>query len=259
MKLSVFASGSTGNCCLVRGGGSCVLIDAGISAKRIRGSLARAGLLPSDLSGILITHEHSDHIRGLEVLLKKDPVPVLAPGIVADGLRHAVPRAEAFIRVIEPERSFSLGGLAVTAFPTPHDTLQSVGYRLEAADGRFALATDTGCVTEPMLRYLSETDIALIEANHDTDMLRSGPYPPALQARILSDRGHLSNAECTWLAAVLADRGVRHIVLGHLSKENNTPELALRTVRRGTEGTGAAVSVAPELGFLEVECVPCCV
>lgn len=257
MKLTVFASGSTGNCSLVQGGGVSVLIDAGISASRIRQGLARAGLLLSDLAGIFITHEHSDHIRGLAVLMKHCSAPICAPGTVADALRRAVPGTDAFMRIIEPERAYVFGGLEVTAFPTPHDTLQSVGYRMEAADGRFALATDTGCVTETMLRYLSGTDTALIEANHDTTMLRNGPYPPRLQARILSDRGHLSNAECTWLASVLARRGTRHIVLGHLSKENNTPVLALRTVQRGVEGTGAEVSVAPELGFLEVECVPC--
>ena len=257
MRLVVFASGSSGNCCLVRGGGVSVLIDAGVSARSIRQSLARAGLLPSDLAGIFITHEHSDHIRGLNVLLKSCPVPVYAPGTVADALRRAAPMAEAILKVIEPEREVAVGGLSVTAFPTLHDTLQSVGYRMQAADGVFALATDTGCVTETMLRYLSGADAALIEANHDVAMLRNGPYPPALQRRILSDRGHLSNAECLYLAAVLAGRGTRHIVLGHLSRENNLPDLALRTVLRGVEGTAADVSVAPVSGFLEVECGPC--
>lgn len=257
MKLTVFASGSTGNCCLVRAGGASVLIDAGISAARIRAALGRAGVLPEELSGIFITHEHSDHIRGLDVLLKRSPAKLFAPGIVSDGLRRMIPRTAAFIEIIEPERAYTLGGLTVTAFPTPHDTLQSVGYCIEAADGRFALATDTGCVTDTMLRYLSDTDIALIEANHDIDMLKNGPYPPQLQARILSARGHLSNADCARLAAALAKGGTRHIVLGHLSKENNTPGLALRTVQAALEGTGASVCAAPELGFLEVECVPC--
>lgn len=230
-----------------------MLIDAGISARRIRQGLARAGLLPEDLDGIFITHEHSDHIKGLTVLLKNCPVPLYAPGTVAAALRRAIPGADAHLRILEPERALALGGLSVTAFPTPHDTMQSVGYRMEAADGRFALATDTGCVTDTMLRYLSDTDIALIEANHDVEMLRNGPYPPMLQRRILSERGHLSNAECTYLASVLARRGAKTLVLGHLSKENNLPGLALRTVLRGVEGTDAEVVVAPELGFLEVE------
>ena len=259
MKLTVFASGSTGNCALVQGGGRSVLIDAGISARRIRAGLARAGLLPSDLDGVFVTHEHADHIKGLATLLKYDPVTVYAPGTVRGAIHRAIPGADVYTRELVPERALELGTLTVTAFPTPHDTPQSVGYRLEAADGCLGFATDTGCVTDTMLRYLAGAQIALIEANHDVAMLKNGPYPPHLQKRILSDRGHLSNAECTFLASVLAQTGTRRIVIGHLSKENNLPGLALRTVQRGVEGTEASVSVAPELGFLEVESAPCCV
>jgi phosphoribosyl 1,2-cyclic phosphodiesterase len=259
MKLTVFASGSTGNCALVQGGGRPILVDAGISAKRIRDSLARAGLTVEALDGIFITHEHTDHIKGLSVLLKKTPVPVYAPGTVAEVLCRTLPGVKPYIQPIQPEQTLHLGPLAVTAFPTPHDTPQSVGYRLEAPDGTLGFATDTGCVTPTMLSYLSGVDIALIEANHDVEMLRHGPYPADLQRRILSERGHLSNAECTWLAAVLAQRGTQHIVLGHLSRENNLPGLAEKTVLRGLEQTPAQIHVAPEWGFLEVECIPCCV
>lgn len=259
MKLTVFASGSTGNCCLVQGGGQSVLIDAGISARRIREGLARAGLTPAQLSGILITHEHSDHIKGLSVLLKNTPVPVYAPGTVAAALCRLVPGVSSFVRVIEPEAPFSLGDLEIVAFPMPHDTVQSVGYRLAEENAVFALATDTGCVTDVMLRYLAGVDMALIEANHDESMLRYGPYPVYLKRRILSDEGHLSNGECTWLASVLARSGVRTLVLGHLSKQNNVPGLALRTVRRGLEGTDTVLVAAPEAGFLELEIAPCSV
>ncbi len=262
MRLTVFASSSSGNCCLVRGGGESVLIDAGISATRIRDGLARAGVRPETLTGIFITHEHTDHIKGLSIFLKKAPVPVYAPGIVAAALRRLVPGVSPCLRVVVPEKSLSLGALTVTAFPTPHDTNESVGYRIEAEDGTsFAIATDTGCVTDTMLRYLSGADIALIEANHDEEMLRFGPYPVYLKRRILSDEGHLSNAECTWLAAVLARRGTKQIVLGHLSKQNNVPGLALRTARRGLDGTEARICAAPELGFLDLgtEGEACCV
>ena len=259
MRLTVFASGSGGNCCLVRGGGASVLIDAGISARRIRDGLSRAGLRPGQLDGVFITHEHSDHIKGLSVFLKNTPVPVYAPGTVAAALCRLVPGASPFVRPIPLEESIPLAGLTAAAFPTPHDTNQSVGYRLTADGAVFCLATDTGCVTDTMLRYLTGADIALIEANHDEQMLRYGPYPVHLKRRILSDHGHLSNAECTWLASVLARGGTRQIVLGHLSRQNNLPGLALRTVSRGVEGTNAVLSVAPELGFLEVEAEPCCV
>ena len=257
MRLVVFASGSTGNCALVQGGGRSVLLDAGISAKRMRESLRSEGLEPAALDGIFITHEHADHVSGLTVFLKQFPLPVYAPGTVADALRRSAPGVCPYLRDIEPERPVSLGCMTVTAFPTPHDSAQSVGYRLEADGAVLAAATDTGCVTDTMLRYLAGADTALIEANHDVSMLRSGPYPAYLKRRILSDRGHLSNAECTWLAAVLAGQGTRRIVLGHISKNNNLPALALRTVCRGLEGTRTRIDAAPEYGRLEVEVTPC--
>ncbi len=257
MRLVVFASGSTGNCALVRGGGRGVLLDAGISAKRMRGSLLAEGVEPGGLDGIFITHEHADHIAGLAVFIRQFPMPVYAPGTVADALRRSAPGASPYVRTIQPERPVSLGQMTVTAFPTPHDTAQSVGYRFEADGAVLAAATDTGCVTDTMLRYFSGADAALIEANHDVEMLRGGPYPAYLKRRILSDSGHLSNAECTWLAAVLARQGTRRIVLGHISKNNNLPGLARRTVLRGVEGTGAQIDIAPEYGRLAVEVSAC--
>ena len=258
MKLTVFASGSTGNCALLQGGGVNVLLDAGISARRIREALAESGVSAPD--GIFITHEHSDHTKGLSVLLKQLPVRVYAPETVSDALCRTLPGAlSMLVETIVPEQALSLGNMTVTAFPTPHDTPQSVGYRLEADGAVFALATDTGCVTDAMLRYLTGADAVLIEANHDVAMLKAGPYPMHLKKRILAPTGHLSNAECTWLASVLAQRGTGTVILGHISRENNIPGLALRTVRRGLEGTCARICLAPELGRLEVSVEPCCV
>lgn len=254
LKLTVLASSSSGNCALVEGGGAAVLLDAGISAARIRAGLDAAD---ASLDGVFITHEHSDHIKGLSVLLKRSPVPVYAPGAVAAALRRAAPGAAPFLRELTPEMPIALGGLTVTAFPTPHDTPQSVGYRFEADGTVLACATDTGCVTETMLRYMRGAAVALIEANHDVGMLLDGPYPAPLKRRILSDRGHLSNAECTWLAAVLAQSGTDAIVLGHMSKQNNDPALALAAVGRALEGTGTRLYAAPELGALQVEVTPC--
>ena len=259
MDLIVFASGSTGNCALIRHGDTGVLVDAGISARRIRASLAEAGISPRELSAILITHEHTDHIKGLSVLLRSAPVPVYAPEAVAACLCRTVPGASSFVRPIDTEAPLGIGPFEIVAFPTPHDTPQSAGYRVTADGLSVAVATDTGCVTEAMLRHLRGADIAMIEANHDTEMLRSGPYPPYLKRRILSSRGHLSNDDCALLAAELAASGTRRIVLGHLSRENNLPAVAERTVRRALEGTGAVAVAAPEAGFLQVEAEPCCV
>ena len=257
MRLVVFASGSTGNCALVQGAGRSVLIDAGISAKRIRLALEAEGIEPKSLDGIFITHEHADHISGLTVLCKRCPIPVFAPETVADALRRTLPEAAPYVRTLRQEQPLSLGCMTVTPFPTPHDTPESAGYRLEADGTTLTVATDTGCITDAMLRYFAGADMALIEANHDIAMLRNGPYPAYLKRRILSDKGHLSNAECTWLAAVLAQRGTGQVVIGHISKHNNIPGLARRTIARALEGTGAQLYVAPELGRLDVEVEPC--
>lgn len=260
MKLTVFASGSTGNCALLQGGGAAILLDAGLSARRISTALESVGVLPQTLDGIFVTHEHLDHTKGLFVFLKQNPVNVYAPGTVAGYLRRTLPGALPIqVNTLCFEQPLALKGMEITAFPTPHDTPESAGYHVAADGARFALATDTGCVTDTMLRWLSGTDAALIEANHDVSMLKEGKYPLYLKRRILADTGHLSNGECTWLASVLAQRGTGKLILGHISRENNIPGLALRTVRRGLEGTNTSVFLAPELGKLEVSIEPCCV
>lgn len=257
MDITVFASGSAGNCCLIRHRGAGVLIDAGISARRIRSALGESGFDPAALSAILITHEHSDHIQGLRVFLKSAPVPVYAPEAVAAVLCREVPGAACFVRVIAPETPIDLDPFEVISFPTPHDTPESAGYRLTADGAVIAVATDTGCVTDVMRRYLRGADVALIEANHDEKMLLDGPYPPALKRRILSPKGHLSNADCAELAAELAAAGTGRLILGHMSRKNNDPALALSAVHRAVDGYGASVYPAPESGFLQVEAKPC--
>lgn len=259
MRLTTFASGSSGNCALVSAGGGNILIDAGISMKRIRGNLSAFGLSPERLSGILITHEHSDHINGLAMLTKYYALPVYAPGILAGSLLRCVQGLEQYLRVIEVGESFELGGMSVTAFHTSHDTAESVGYRLERGCA-LGFATDMGCVTEEAEHALRGCEAVLIEANHDTDMLASGPYPPYLKRRILSPRGHLSNADCARLAVTLADSGAKYIVLGHLSRENNTPELAYTSVYNALAGRDVQLACAPMDGRLTVcveETQPC--
>ncbi len=251
MEVRVFASGSSGNCLLVSDGGTHILIDAGISMRRIQTSLARCSLAWQDLTGVLITHEHSDHISGLPMLLKYHPMPVCAPHTVASRLLGQLPQAADLLRIIPVGEAFPLGEMTVMAFHTPHDTDESVGYRL-AGSAVYAHATDTGSVTEELLRGLSGADTVLIEANHDERMLRDGPYPFYLKKRILSARGHLSNGDCALLARTLAEQGTRRIILGHLSRTNNRPELALSAVRAALEGTSAELYCAGPDGL---ECV----
>ena len=261
MRLCVFASGSSGNCALLSSGNTHLLLDAGISFRRIKENLALSGLRPEALAAVLITHEHADHIAGLATMLKQCGVLVYAPSAAARSLRRSIPGAEGRVLDIPADAPLRFGDLTAHAFQTPHDADGSVGWRI--TDGRdcFALATDMGHVTEEIRAGLLGADTVLIEANHDLDMLRFGPYPVALKRRILSDFGHLSNDGCAALAAFLAQGGTKRIVLGHLSRENNTPAAALRTVRAALTGRDTEVYAAPaaERFTLEWEASPCSV
>lgn len=252
MRISVFASGSSGNCLLLSDGGTNILIDAGISMRRVVSTLKAVGISMENIGGVLITHEHSDHVSGLKMLLKHYNVPVYAPHTVANRLRGMIPEVEEHMKIIPVGREFSIGNLSVTAFHTPHDTDESVGYRVRG-NGVFAIATDTGHVTEEMLDNLAGVDAVLIEANHDVKMLCDGRYPATLKRRILSDHGHLSNDDCARLAVALYERGTSTFILGHLSRENNTPHAAMKCVQEALSGTEATVLCAPDLGCLSVE------
>ena len=252
MKVSVIASGSTGNCLLVSDQNTNIFIDAGISMRRMQGFLFQTGLSWRDIGGVLITHEHSDHIYGLETLLRRTEVPVFAPPIVASRLRRMFQSAEPRILTVPAGESIEIGSLSVLPFHTPHDTDESVGYRVTGT-GVFALATDMGCVTDEVRAGLLGADAVLIEANHDLRMLVNGSYPYSLKRRILSARGHLSNSDCAVLAGELALSGTRQIVLGHISQENNRPELALKTVSEKLEGTCVSLCCAPPEGPLTLE------
>lgn len=253
MRIFTLASGSSGNCLLVTDGENNILIDAGISLRRIKTGISSLGLSPDDLSGVLVTHEHSDHISGLAMLVKKHEVPIYAPPMTAETIAHTVPGADRLIRPILPGEGFSLGDVKVTAFPTMHDTPDSVGYRLDG-EISFGLCTDLGCVTDEVLDYMQGVHCAVIEANHDEEMLRYGSYPYYLKRRILSPRGHLSNEASGQLAVFLAQHGARSLVLGHLSRENNTPALAEETVRGALRAAGydTALKTAPPAELLAV-------
>ncbi len=252
MKLAVLASGSSGNCLLLSGGGTNILIDAGISTRRLSAMLGECCLSLQDIGGVLITHEHSDHISGLPGLLRRSGAEILAPRTVASRLRGMIPEIDERLRVIPVGEDVSLSRLTIRAFHTPHDTPESVGYRVECGE-IFSLATDMGCLTDEVRENLRGSDAVLIEANHDEEMLRYGRYPVYLKRRILSDHGHLSNENCAALARELAESGTGTIILGHLSRENNTPSVALRAVESALEGTGARLLCAPPVGPLEVK------
>ena len=232
---------------LLSGGDTHILIDAGLSLKKIETALRQAGFTGQDIGGVLITHEHSDHVSGLAMLAKRYGVPIYAPHTVANRIIGTYPRTEDCMRIIRVGEDFPIGMLKVRCFHTPHDTDESVGYRVECG-GVFALATDMGCVTNEVEDNLLGADTVLIESNHDVELLRGGRYPIYLKRRILSDHGHLSNEDCAGLARRLAEHGTRRIILGHLSRENNTPELALAASRRALAGLPVELQCAPVYG-----------
>ena len=251
MRIVTFASGSTGNCCLVSDGGVNVLIDAVISARRIVQGLGVLGLAPQDVCGVLITHEHSDHISGLPVLVKRTGMRIFAPSELGEVLKRVKPELSESIDYIPPDGGLCVGDVRITAFPTPHDASASFGYRIEGSEV-FAFATDTGHISDELLEGLQGADTVVIEANHDKVMLKNGPYPPFLKQRVLSKHGHLSNDDCAKLACLLADSGTRQIILGHLSQQNNTPEAAETAVSEALSGRNVKIYTAPANKLLEV-------
>lgn len=233
LTLCTLASGSSGNSTYISDGETHMLIDAGISARAITTSLSSLGVKSDEISAILITHEHWDHIRGLEVFEKKKQIPIYAAGEgTADAIVSTYPQLQELITRFCENESFYIGKIKITPFRTPHDTSWSVGFRLESGGSCVVYLTDLGYVPEPVRDRIDGAQLVLLEANYDEQALKHGPYPPMLKRRIAGERGHLSNSDCAECALYAAQHGVQYLVLGHLSKENNTPKLAYDTVHR---------------------------
>lgn len=229
----MLASGSSGNSAYLRAGNTALLIDAGISCRRILTAIRGLRERPENLRGILITHEHIDHIRGLLTLTKQFRLPVYAPPAVAEYLADTGTVYDPWL-VKSPEGSFSVGEIGVDPFPVSHDSLDCSGYRLSLPGGSsLGYATDLGVMTSVVLENLSGCETVVLESNYDEAMLDAGPYPYSLKRRIKSAGGHLSNENCSDALVRLARSGSRQFVLAHLSKENNLPELA-RSFAQGT-------------------------
>lgn len=233
VRFCPIASGSSGNCLYAGTAQTHILIDAGLSGKRIEAALKGLDLGP--INGILVTHEHSDHISGVGVLARRFRVPVYATAKTWRYLlRHKTigAVAEPQIKIIEPGVPQMLGDIEITAFDIPHDSSQPVGYSLRAQGYKITIATDIGCVTDTVREYIRDSHILLLESNHDLEMLKNGRYPRILKERVLSARGHLSNVSAGTLLAEIAWEHLEHAFLGHLSEENNRPLIALDTVTR---------------------------
>lgn len=226
MQVVVLASGSKGNAVYVEMDGTKLLIDAGISATRIKKRLAEEQVDVSTLDGILVTHEHRDHIAGLATLSKWYRLPIFTRRGTIEHMscRQAIPD-DCFHPI---DGAFRLGDLTIDPFRIPHDAADPVGYRVMGSQN-CTLATDLGFVTSSVQAAIDGADVLVLEANHDPEVLKHGDYPWALKRRILSNRGHLANADAAW-ALVRMKKRPEHVFLAHLSEKNNTPELASETV-----------------------------
>ena len=228
MEFYTLASSSAGNAALVCHNDTHLLIDAGISCRRITQSLAALDLTLDDLDGILITHEHIDHVRGLVTLAKKCPALLYATFGTAAAIQYPEPRLRAFAA----GKEFTIKDLHVRSFRTSHDAKESVGYRIESDAGSLAVLTDTGFVTDEAHDVALGADMLLLESNHDVVMLKNGGYPYYLKQRILSEYGHLSNDAAAEFAIECVRAGTSDILLAHLSDENNSPASATSRARR---------------------------
>lgn len=237
-ELCTLASGSSGNCLLMTDGTTHILVDAGISARRITKALRALGVEPGDLSGILVTHEHTDHIAGIATLTKQFSLPVFASHAAGRQLAYRIAFVEDCLHTFAPGDSFEVGALGVESFATPHDTVQSVGYAVTCGGRKAAVATDLGEVTAAVYAGIRGTHLLICEANHDVDMVRSGPYPYFLKERILGGHGHLCNEDGAALAGHAVADGAHTVVLAHLSAENNSPSRAHHAVKTHLEAAG---------------------
>ncbi|MDR3419598.1 MAG: MBL fold metallo-hydrolase [Nevskia sp.] len=234
IRFAYLGSGSKGNAAVVSTGGTTILLDCGLGLRETEQRLERLGLRAEELSGILVTHEHADHIAGVAPLAQRYRLPVwITAGSVA-GWKEP-PRE--LIRRINPHDPFRIGELQVRPYPVPHDAREPCQFVF--GDGRFRLGvlTDAGSVTAHMRRVLSGCDALLLEFNHELEMLRQGPYPPPLKRRVAGDHGHLSNAQAADLLASLDRSRLQHLVLTHISETNNTPQHALRAAAGVLNGT----------------------
>ncbi len=230
-------SGSSGNCSLLSHKGTNILVDCGMSGRRLDELLSSFDLTGGDLDAILVTHEHIDHISGVGVVSRKYNLPVYATEQTHLAMNIGK-IADCNIKIIEPDRPFEIGKVTADAFSIPHDAADPVGYRLYCGNDKYSVATDIGVMTDELFDSISGSKAVILEANHDIDMLLNGSYPEHLKSRILGNFGHMSNDLSAKTALALANRGTRHIMLSHLSDENNTPALAYSSVASALKAGG---------------------
>ena len=234
MELYSISSSSKGNCILLDNKETTLMIDVGISRKKVVEGFEHFGKNPEDLDGILITHEHSDHIQGINMMVKMFDTPVYATGGTLDAIRLKDKKGIISMNhlfEVHADEPVSMGAITVMPFSTSHDAADPVGYTLTAEGHKTSIATDLGKYDDYTIDHLKDTDVLFIEANHDISMLEAGKYPYKLKRRILSEYGHLSNEDSGSLLCKVINKNLKYAFLAHLSKENNYPQLAFEAVK----------------------------
>lgn len=234
MQICSIASGSSGNCIYIGDGDSRILIDAGVSRKRIVEGLRSIHVEPESLDAIFVTHEHTDHIQGIPMMTKYFHIPIYGTAGTLDGIRNKDTKglvSMEHLYQIYPDQPVKIGRLEVMPFHMSHDAADPVCYTVTSSGHKVGMATDLGVYDEYTISHLKNSEVILLEANHDISMLEAGSYPYSLKCRILSERGHLSNEDSGNLLCRLLHDDLKYIFLAHLSKENNYPELAYEAVK----------------------------
>lgn len=230
-KFCSIASGSSGNCEYIETNNTRILVDAGLSGKKIQAGLQSIDVDPKKLNGILVTHEHKDHIKGAGILSRRFNIPIYANNNTWEAMREYLGKLDnENIKIINNNDNFEIGNIGIDTFSTSHDAVDSLGYSLNYKNKKISIVTDTGIITEDMKSKIKDSDLLMLESNHDIEMLKIGAYPYYLKKRILSEKGHLSNEDAGNLIAEIFKDKFQKIFLGHLSRENNFPELAYQTV-----------------------------
>ena len=235
MKLNFcsLSSGSSGNCYYIGNEFHGILIDAGISASLIRKFLKDMNISIQSIMGVLITHNHIDHVRGLEVLTRKNTLPAFTTQKIWNSILTPYSKITSdCIREITLQKKFHIAGFDIEAFPVCHDAPETVGYHISAGDKKVTIATDLGHICEIAAPYIRDANLLIIESNYDEDMLQNGGYPHYLKTRIKSNYGHLGNCQTSDFLAEIINDNLSHICFAHLSKNNNTPEKALQTFHK---------------------------
>lgn len=239
MRICPLCSGSSGNSTYVESASTRLLVDAGLSCRKLCSLLEQIGVRPDTINAICITHEHIDHVRGAAVLSRKFDIPIYANAACHQAMYEllcSVPRHN--IRVFSSDEPFMLGKVRILPFTTPHDAAHSVGYNICDGEKSVTIMTDIGHIDNRLLSMTEGSSVVLLEANHDVEMLMAGSYPYPLKERILSPIGHLCNEDCAHAIVSMARQGVKTVVLGHLSRENNYPDIALATVNSILDSEG---------------------